>query len=153
MKLSVIAAAAVILFSAGCGTFVQPQSGRPLPVIENDKAKVAAEQFFEQFIDAVKNNDGSMIQKDLLVDSIAENIGKAAFAQYCDDMKKHLGNVTAAEYICTLNNPLYHSFIWKLTCERESRENKPPVKLEILFHIQIVFADEQYKVLNFIITR
>ena len=138
----------------GCAV-TKPEPLRQLPVIENDKAKITAELFMQQFLSAIQNDDSSVFDKKILVESIADNIGQNTFSQYRSDMIKHLGKITRDQYVCSLANPLYHSFVWKLTCQRkpESKENNEMITAEVLFHVQIVHADDQYKVLNFIITR
>ena len=145
---------ATVLF-AGCTTAPEKKAdNKSLPVIEAGAAQKTADAFMTQFLAALKAGDSKKLDTALLSESVAKNLTQASFSKYCEGVDKHLGKVINSVYVCALSNPLYRTFTWKLTMERKSvKPDGKPIIADILFHIQIIRVDDQYKVLNFIINR
>jgi hypothetical protein len=145
---------ATVLF-AGCTTAPEKKAeNKSLPVIEAGAAQKTADAFMTQFLAALKAGDCKKLDTALLSESVTKNLTQASFSKYCEGVDKHLGKVINSVYVCDLSNPLYRTFTWKLTMERKSvKPDGKPIIADILFHVQIIRVDDQYKVLNFIINR
>ena len=148
-------AAAVVIFVSGCTSVSHSPAPKPvLPQIDLQPAHAAADKFTAQFLSALADNNCKEINTALLTDTVAKNMTQDSFSKYSSGIGKHLGKVVKSVYVCDLNNPLYRSFIWKLSFERKTAAPESKIiAADVLFQVQVVKVDDQYKILNFIITR
>ena len=144
----------IVLILSGCTTTKQPAKPKPLPEINAVDAKAAADAFMTQFLAAVKDKDCQKLNVNLLSEQVAKNMTPSSFARYCDGFSKHLGQIIRSTYMCDLSNPLYRSFVWKLTLERKlANQEAENIIVDVLFQVQVIRIDDKYKISNFIITR
>ena len=146
--------AAVLL--TGCTGMKQTTAGKnaKLPEIQLEEAQNTANTFMAQFLTAIRQKECQKINKAILTETVAANMTPDSFAKYSSGIEKHFGKAVNSVYVCDLSNPLYRSFIWKLTFERQTSDPAAkPIVADVLFQVQVVRIDNGYKVLNFIITR
>lgn len=93
----------------------------------------------ERMLAALRSGDFNSFSRDF-DDSFRQNIKESDFRE----LHVGLGNFTNSEYLCSLHNPLFAAYLWKLTFPRQSGDKK--LTFETLFQISVIKQDDRFYV-------
>lgn len=112
---------ALTLLAGGC----KSMPDKPVENVSNsENAKVAAEKYFTGFVAAIKENNFQKLY-DVLDEAARKRVNKTEFDTLRNDLYANMGEMTATEFVCELDQTVVRDYLWKVTfCMKSTTPEK-----------------------------
>lgn len=145
-----VAAAAVLLLS-GCHTPMKESptpASNPSVLSQQDRPQMIAvgKLYGQEVLEGMKKGDYK-----LFTEHFAPAASKQLTPQGFEEVRKQIGTITGSVYLTDLANPLFHSFLWKVSIEKPSADlkSKELIRGEMLLRVTLMKnAENKYEIVG-----